>query len=85
MIVVSVSLHSAVSGETIELARMELANDGTGTSARSSYDGKVLTGRSRLALNMGRVLKLGRVENYPRQRLHVWNLVARMLSQMGYG
>lgn len=85
MIVVSVSLHSAVTGETTELARMECANDGTGTSARGSYDGKVLMGRCRAALNMGRVLKLGRVENYPRERLHIWNLVARMLSQMGYG
>ena len=85
MIVVSVSLHSAVSGETVELARMELANDGTGTSARGSYDGKVLIGRCRAALNMGRVLHMGRVENYPRQQMHVWNLVARMLANIGYG
>ena len=31
-----------------------------------------------------RTSKKGRVENYPRLDLHVWNLVARMLQTMGY-
>ena len=85
MIIVRVELLSAITGHTTELARMEIANDGNGSKARGNYDGRTLIGRCRAALDLRRMLKAGRVENYPRERLHVWNLVARMLSTMGYG
>lgn len=88
MIVVRVELWSAVTGQRTELARMRIANDGAasaGDPQLGSYDGETLNGRSAAALDVGKVVRRGRVENWPRQRQHVWNLVARMLGAMGYG
>jgi hypothetical protein len=84
MIVVRVELVSAITGQTTELARMHIANDGTGSTTLSSYDGKTFVGRSEETLNRQQISKSARVENWPRQRFHVWNLVARMLGEMGY-
>lgn len=88
MIVVRVELHSAINGEITELARMIIANDGTGTTATGQYYGVTLHGRSKeqldAALKAKRVTRRGHVEDYPRQALHVWHLVGRMLANMGY-
>ena len=90
MIVVKVELWSAITGEKKELARMIVDNIG-GTEAKGNYRTRTLIGRSSHALDtamMQRPMKTareGRVEDYPRQRLHVWNLVAKALSAMGYG
>lgn len=87
MIVVRVELWSAVSGAKTELARMHISNDAGVTlenHRRGSYDGETFVGRSRQDLDRMRTSKKGRVENYPRLDLHVWNLVARMLQTMGY-
>lgn len=83
MIVVRVELWSARTGARTELARMRIANDGTGVAARRSYDGQTLAGRSAAALDRGRVQRTGRVADFPAERLHVWNLVAAMLGAMG--
>lgn len=85
MIIVRVELWSAVTGKTTELARMHIANTGAGTPARGNYEGTTFRGRTAAALAKLLVSREGGVENYPRQQLHVWNLVARMLSAMGYG
>jgi hypothetical protein len=84
MIIVRVELLSAITGQTTELARMEIANTGHGTLARGDYRGRTLKGRSSAALSRGAVSHEGEVLNYPRQQLHVWNLVARMLAAMRY-
>lgn len=42
-------------------------------------------GRDTAALNRGVVQRTGGLKDYPRQALHVWNLVARLLRRMGYG
>ena len=84
MIVVRVELHSAITGATTELARMEIANTGRGTALRGDYTGRTLKGRNSAALDRGTVSHEGEVLNYPRQQLHVWNLVSRMLSAMRY-
>ncbi len=84
MIVVRVELWSAATGEKTELARMHIANTGTGTAARGSYFGQTFRGRSAPALSKLIEAKQGHVENFPRQQLHVWNLVSRMLLTMGY-
>ena len=39
---------------------------------------------SKAALDSGVVQRRGRVTGYPRQSLHIWHLVARMLVSMGY-
>ena len=85
MIIVSVQLVSARSGQTTELARMHIANDGTGTERVGNYAGKTLRGRSTAQLDKATTQHTGRVRGFNRGSLHVWNLVARMLKDMGYG
>lgn len=87
MIVVRVELWSAIDGSRRELARMRISNDGSTTvenRALGTYDGETLVGRSTSALDQGRVQRSGRVADYPREKLHIWHLVARMLTAMGY-
>jgi hypothetical protein len=85
MIVVRVELHSAITGHTTELARMITANDGEGTREVGHYVATTLRGRSREALDQMQVQRSGRIRNWPRLRLHVWNLVAEALKGVGYG
>lgn len=84
MIIVRVELHSARTREVTELARMEIANTGTGTLARGNYHGRTLRGRNATTLDAGVMQRGGEVLNYPRQAIHIWHLVARMLLAMGY-
>ena len=90
MIIVRVELHSAITGKVTELARMMIANDGTEykDNNRGDYDGVTFRGRDREALDQAQrdrsVTRSGRVEGYPRLSSHVWNLVTRMLTSMGY-
>lgn len=65
-----------------EIAQMIIANDGTGTSSTGNYFGH--TFRKGSAMKKENVIHSGTVKDYPRQRLHVWNLVARMLKSMSY-
>lgn len=87
MIVVRVELHSARTGKVSELARMHITNV-TPTerivSPRHDYRGETFHGRSTRKLNMRSIQRVGRVGNYPRERVHVWNLVTGMLAAMGY-
>lgn len=85
MIVVRVELHSAITGEISELARMIITNTGDGGKRRGNYAGATLIGRSTAALDRRTVSKIGKIENWPRLDKHVWNLVAAMLANMGYG
>lgn len=84
MIIVRVELLSAITGKTTELARMTISNDGNGGAERGDYDVRVLHGRSKEGLDKGIVQRRGRVENYPRLALHVWNLVKRALDACDY-
>jgi hypothetical protein len=86
MIVVKVELHSVVTGRVTEIARMNIANDGKSNSANvGSYDAATLRGRDTRALDRGTPQRHAHVENYPRQAIHVWNLVQACLTLMGYG
>lgn len=85
MIIVRVELHSAVTGTVTEIARMRICNRGDHASWRmGNYEGESFVGRDRSALDKGRVSHRGTVDDYPREALHVWNLVGRMLRAMGY-
>lgn len=84
MIVVRVELWSAVTGSVTELARMHICNDGQSSAALHNYDGRTLRGRSTAQLDRAITQRTGRVEGYPRERIHVWHLVARMLKALGY-
>jgi hypothetical protein len=85
MIVVRVELHSAINGRVSEIGRIVIANDGTGSASVGNYRGLAYRGRSRSQLDRRVVTRTGIVRDYPRLRLHVWNLVAKMLASMGYG
>ena len=89
MIVVRVELWSAITGERTEIARMLIANTGHGTANQGDYTGKTLRGRSTEALDKSSASQThthqGKVLNHARRQLHVWHLVAKMLSSMGYG
>lgn len=84
MIVVSVQLHSAITGEVTELARVRICNDGSGSETHGNYTGSSFRGRDKAALDRAVVSRSAGLKNYPRQAQHVWNLVARMLGAMGY-
>jgi hypothetical protein len=90
MLVIKVELHSAISGEVSEIARMVVDNIG-GTTNKGDYRVRTLRGRSRDSLEKAMLsLPIGaqreaRVLGHPRLREHVWNLVAKALFAMNYG
>lgn len=84
MIIVRVELHSAITGEVTELARMHIANAG-GTDAIGDYHVSTLNGRSTTALDRGVVQRRGKVLRHQRLALHVWHLVSKALLAVGYG
>lgn len=84
MIIVTVHLASAIDGSVQELARMEICNEG-GTVNLGDYGCRTLRGRSTADLNRRVTQRDAKVLKHPRLREHVWNLVAKSLSAMGYG
>lgn len=90
MIVVRVELWSAVDGQVTELARATLDNIGVSQNMQlGDYRVRTFRGRSAEALHKamvaGSVQREGRVLGHARLREHVWNLVAKGLTQLGYG
>lgn len=83
MIVVKVELHSAITGQISELARMHICNIG-GTHTKGDYSCTTLRGRSKADLDRRVSQRSGFVRKYPRLAIHVWHLVARSLVTMGY-
>lgn len=84
MIVVRVELHSAITGEVKELARAHVSNIG-GTNEIGDYECVTLRGRSKATLDRLVPQRHGKVLGHARLREHVWNLVAKALTGMGYG
>jgi hypothetical protein len=67
-----------------ELALMTIANDGTGDIKTGNYVGSVFRKGALAEDCTKRPLRSAEVKGYKRLNLHVWNLVARMLGNMGY-
>ena len=84
MLIVRVELHSAVTGRVTEIARMRIANRGTGTAARGDYHVMTFRGRDGVALDRGIVQRRHVVLGWPRLRMHIWSLVAEALAALGY-
>ena len=84
MIVVRVELWSAITGKKTEIARMHIVNSGDGSQTLGNYTGQTFAGRNSTALDRRVNVRSAGVDGYPRERLHVWNLVGRMLAAMGY-
>ncbi len=85
MILIKVELHSAVTGKMTELARMKICNDGLSSNNNfGDYIAQTFIGRSTDQLEKERESKHTTIVHWPRNRLHVWNLVCKALRQMGY-
>lgn len=83
MIVVRVELHSAITGQITEIARMDICNEG-GTVRKGDYGVYAMRGRDRDTLARRTVQHTGRVVGYPRLAIHVWNLVGAAILACGY-
>lgn len=81
MIVVTIDLHSAVTGKKTTIGRMVIHNVG-GTPTRGDY--KVAVGNKRDVDDVRKILasplRTGEVKNYPRKSYNVWRLVTRALK-----
>lgn len=73
MLVVKIELHSANTGQTSEIGRMRIYNDGTGTKERGNYVVEVFRKSTK------NVLRKSTVKDYPRLDYNVWRLVSRAL------
>jgi len=81
MIVVKVELHSAITGNVTELARMTVATDGTGDVKTGNYN--VYRARKGQKTNvdlLSKPFRAGRVECHARLNEHVWNLVRKAIE-----
>lgn len=86
MLIVSVKLLSAITGQETELARMHICNKGdTPDPNIGNYDVRTLRGRDKDALDNNKFQRHGEVIGHPRLRSHVWNLVQKALASMKYG
>ncbi len=79
MIVVTVKLESAISRDRDrELMRMTICNDGTVTDTRrGDYVARLFRKGSD-----SEVIRMGRVEDFPKQSYHVGRLVLRALVKL---
>lgn len=87
MIVIKVELWSARTRQKVELARMHINNQETASLENprfGDYVGKTFKGRSSEQLNKLTVMKATLINHWPREAYHVWNLICKMLIQMGY-
>lgn len=88
MIIIRVELHSAITGQKTELARMMIDNIG-GDLQRGNYRARTYRGRSAETLDKsmaaGNATRETSVLGHRRLALHVWHLVSKALTGMGYG
>jgi hypothetical protein len=75
MLIVTVELHSAITGKITEVGRMHIINDGTGDRERGQYDVHVLRKGTKNTIQ-----RRGMVRDYPRLSYSVWELVRRGLQ-----
>lgn len=80
MIVVTVELHSAITGKVTTLGQAIIANDGTGSSTRGNYTAKIGRKGQTLEQTWSKPQRTGTVTNYPRLSLTIWHLVRRALD-----
>lgn len=79
MIVVKVELHSAITGQTTELGRMTIINDGTGSNEIGHYDVRTMRKGTKNVPN-----RIGRVEDHKRLTYSIWTLIAKGLRSLKY-
>lgn len=80
MIVIKVELHSAITGKVTELGKMHIVNDG---SSRDPNIGHYLGGVFRKGSD-NQITRRSSVQSHRRNDKPIWNLIAKMLINMGY-
>ena len=78
MLIITVELHSAVTGAVSTIGRMRITNDGSGDASVGNYDVEIIPADHPL-----RPAQHARVEGYPRLQYSVWELVRRALGGRG--
>jgi hypothetical protein len=80
MIVVTVELWSAKTGKKTEIGKMHISNIGVSEDMRvGDYSGTVMR-----KPDFKRVTKHGSIKGHRRLDQPIWNLVRKMLANMGY-
>lgn len=79
MILITVELVSARTGKREVLGKAEIYNDATGTPSRGNYVAKLYKRGENFG---GSVWKAGRIEDFPRKRLLMWDLLFRVLREL---
>ncbi len=65
---------------------MEIANDGSHPKkTHGNYIARTLRGRGKQSLDRRTTQRHTGIKDFPREAEHIWNLVAKALTQMGYG
>lgn len=77
MIVVDVQLHSAITGDQESLCRVEITNDGTGTSSRGNYKIKLYS------RGTGRLIRQASITGWPRNQKPAWRLIQAAMVALG--
>jgi hypothetical protein len=77
VIEVEMSLKSAISSaRDANLCRIVIINDGTGSTSKGNYDVELY------ARNNGRLVRSGRVEEWPRNAKPAWRLLGAALDAL---
>lgn len=82
MLTVHVMLHHAKYGGTVEIARLRITNDTTGTKSKGNYAVESLVEDHDGGFN--KVTDEGVVKGYARQALPIWYLIVSALHALGY-
>jgi hypothetical protein len=78
VIIVQAQLESAISSSRDELlCEVHIANDGTGSGSRGNYDVELYSRGG------GRLVRRGRVENWPRNAKPAWRLIQAAMESLG--
>lgn len=72
---ITIDVRLGTYGEGARIGRMTIENDKTGTETHGNYSAKISVVDQRGVHPVSEI----RVENFPRQNLHVWELVRRVL------
>lgn len=85
MIIVRVELHSAITHQITELARMRICNVGVSQDGKQGdYVADTFRGRNKADLDKSTVQRTGTVHRHRRLSLHVWHLVYKALRECGF-
>ncbi len=86
MLVITIDLHSAITGKKKNLGTIIIANDGTGSDTKGNYWGRAYrAGMTLSSWHTKRPIRTAEVKGHPRMRFSVWHLVTEMLINLGYG